>query len=110
MASGLKAVSTIASMELPCFFAEPGLATPDPQKQMLKILLKCGNEDITISRCSNIEYIEIAKNPYFDKIFAIKANEWEADFSVNSKCSEPKAMSHEEKEKYLAQAKINVPI
>jgi hypothetical protein len=39
-----------------------------------------------------------------------KENEWEAKVSANAKFPEPVHMSVEDKLKFLAQAKINVPI
>jgi hypothetical protein len=49
------------------------------------------------------------KNPYFDKISEVKPNEWEAKVSADSKLPEPEPMSCEEKENFLARAKINLP-
>jgi hypothetical protein len=43
----------------------------------MMILQNCGDEDITISKCSNIGYIENVKNPYFDKISEVNSNDWE---------------------------------
>jgi hypothetical protein len=68
MPSRLRAVSIIASMEFPCLLAQLGPESPDHQDQMMIILQNCGDEDITLPRCSNIENIENVKNPYFDQI------------------------------------------
>ncbi len=54
----LVTVTGIASMDFPCLFAQHGLVIPDDQVQVMIILKNCGEEDITIPRCSNIEYIE----------------------------------------------------
>ena len=110
MPSGNKAVSTIISMAFPCLFAQPGLVSPDHQGQVMIILQNCGDEAVTIPICSNIGYIENVNNPYFDKISEVKTNKWEATVSANAKLPEPEPMSHEEKEIFLAQAKINLPI
>ena len=96
-------------MDFPCLFAQPNLVSPDHQGQVMMILQNFGNEDITIPRYWNIGCIENGKNPYFDKIMEVKSNEWEAKDSVNAKLPEPEPMSHEEKEKILAWANINVP-
>ena len=110
MSSGVKAVSTVASLDFPCLFAQPGLVTPDHQGQVMIILQNCGDEDITIPRCSSIGYIENVNNPCFDEISEVKQKEWEAQISENPKLPEPEPMSNEEKENFLAQAKINVPV
>jgi hypothetical protein len=39
-----------------------------------------------------------------------KTNKWEAKVPVKEKLPEPELMSNEDNEKFLAQAKINVPI
>jgi hypothetical protein len=44
MPSGLKAVSTIASLNFLCLFVQPCLVSPDNQGQVMKILQNCGNE------------------------------------------------------------------
>jgi hypothetical protein len=63
-----------------------------------------------VPRCSNIGYIENVKNPHFDKISEVILNEWELKVSKNTKHQEPAPLSQEDKAKFLAQAKINVPI
>ena len=85
MPSGVKAVSTFASLDFPYLFAQPGLVSPDHQGQIMILLQNCGDEDITIPRCSNIGYIENVKNPCFDEISEVKPNEWENKFSANAK-------------------------
>jgi hypothetical protein len=50
------------------------------------------------------------KNPYFDKISEVNSNEWEVKVSKSPKLPEPKPLSQEDKAKFLAQSKINVPI
>ena len=104
MPSGVNAVSTIASLDFPCLFAQPGLVNPDHQGQVTIILQNCGDEDVTIPRCSNIGYIENVKNPCFDEISEVKKNEWEAKVSANAKIPEPEPLSIEEQVKFLAQA------
>jgi dUTPase len=54
MPSGVVAVTTIASMEFPCLFAQPGLVSHDDQDQVKIILQNCGDEYIMIPRCSII--------------------------------------------------------
>jgi hypothetical protein len=110
MPSGLMAVTTIASMDFSCLFAQPGLLSPDHQGQVMMILQNCGNEDFTIPKCSNLGYIENVKNPHFDNISEFYSNEWEIRVSQNPQLSEPESLSQKEKAKFLAQAKINVPI
>jgi hypothetical protein len=56
MPSGLRAVSKISSMEFPCLFAQSGLVSPDHGYQVMIFLQNCGDEDLTINRCSNIGY------------------------------------------------------
>jgi hypothetical protein len=43
--------------------------SPDHQGQEMAILQNCGEEDVIIPICSNIEYIENVNTPYFDKIY-----------------------------------------
>jgi hypothetical protein len=74
------------------------------------ILQNCGDEDVTMPKCSNIRYIENVNNPYLDQISEGKTNEWEGKVSVNAKLPELEPMSHDINEIYLPQAKINVPI
>jgi hypothetical protein len=110
MPSGIMAVTTIASMEFPCLFAQPGLVSTDHQGQVMMIFQNCKDDDITILRCSNIGYIENVKNPYFDNISEIKSNELEIKVSQNPQAPKPEPLSQEEKMKFLAQAKIKVHI
>jgi dUTPase len=110
MPSGLMAVTNFASMDFPCLFAQSGLVSPDHHGQMMMIVQNCSNEDITIPRCSNIGYFENAKNPYFDNISEIKSKEWEIKVSKNPQLPEPDPLSQLQKAKFLAKAKINVPI
>jgi hypothetical protein len=42
MPSGFMAVTTIASMDFPCLFAQPGLVSPDSRGQVTMILQNCG--------------------------------------------------------------------
>jgi hypothetical protein len=70
-------------------------------------LQNCGDEDTTIPRCLNIENVN---NPNFETISEINSNEWEIKVSQNPQLPEPEDLSKEEKTKFLAQVKINVPI
>ncbi len=57
-----------------------------------------------------MEYIEYARNLYFDKISEVILNDWEAKVSANAKLSEPEHLSDEKKKIFLAQTKTNVKI
>jgi hypothetical protein len=89
MPSGLMAETTIANMDFPCLFAQPGLVSSHQQGQLMITLQNCGYEDIKTPRCSNIGYIKNVKNPYFDKISEVNSNEWEVKVTKNVKLSEP---------------------
>jgi hypothetical protein len=75
MPSGVVTVTTIASMDFPCLFTQPGLVKPYHQVQVMKNLQNCKDEDITIPRCSNIGYIENVKTLHFDIISEVHSNE-----------------------------------
>jgi DNA-directed RNA polymerase subunit M/transcription elongation factor TFIIS len=105
MPNGVKAVTTIASMDFP----QTGLVSPDHQGQVMMILQNCRDEDLTIHRCSSIGYIENVKNPYFDEKSVIKSNEREVKIKQNPQVPEPEPLSQEEKVKFIAQAKSMFP-
>jgi hypothetical protein len=50
------------------------------------------------------------KNPYFGNISKIKSNEKEVKVNQNPQLPEPEPLCQEEKMKFIAQAKIHVPI
>jgi hypothetical protein len=72
MAIGLKVISTIASMDFPCLFAQNGLVSLDHQGLAMIIPQNCWDKDFTIFRCSNNGYIGNTNNPYFDEISELK--------------------------------------
>ncbi len=49
MPGDVQAVSTIASMEFPYLFAQPGLVSPDLLGHVMIILQNCGDEDVIFS-------------------------------------------------------------
>jgi hypothetical protein len=65
---------------------------------------------MAITRCANIGHIENVNNPCFDEVCEVKKNEWEAKVPANVEFSEPNCLSSEDTVKFLAQARINVPI
>jgi hypothetical protein len=50
------------------------------------------------------------KNLYFDEISEINSNEWDIKEKQNPQLLELEPLSQEEKEKFIARAKIKVPI
>ena len=68
MPNGLKAVSTVASVDFPSFFVQPGLVCPDAQGCVTIMLQNCGDRVITLPRCTNIGFVENLNDPDFKKI------------------------------------------
>ena len=108
MPNGVKAVSTVATLEFPCLFAQPGLVCPDFQGHVMIVIQNCGDVDITLPRCTAVGFIENLTNAEFEEISPIKEEEWEAKMNA-SKHVPPPPMSEKERAEFLNQAKINVP-
>ena len=108
MPNGISAVSTVASLDYPSLFAQPGLVCPDVQGNVSIRLQNCGDEDLRLPRCTIVGYIENTKNPDFEELSLIDEDEWKAKMS-QTEFSPPPPMSQTEREEFLAQARINVP-
>ena len=108
MPNGIEAVSTVASLDYPSLFAQPGLVCPDVQGNISIILQNCGDEDLRLPRSTIIGYIENTKNPDFEEISLIDEEVMKAKMS-QTEFSPPPPMSQTEREEFLAQARINVP-
>ena len=81
MPSSMKAVSTVASLDYPSLFAQPGLVCPDAQGCGTILLQNCGNSEITLPRCTKIGFIENLSDPQFEKISLVEERNWEEKIS-----------------------------
>ena len=59
MAAGFKSISTIANLDFPQVFSQPGLVVPDHQGDVTLILQNCSGQDIEIPRGSILSELYI---------------------------------------------------
>ena len=76
MPNGIKAVSTVASLDFLSLFAQPGQVCPDGQGCVTIMLLNCGDSEITLPRCTIIGFIEKLNDLQFENISQVKEQNW----------------------------------
>ena len=99
MAAGFKSVSTIASMEFPMIFAQPGLVIPDHQGDVTLLIQNCSDQDVEIPRCTTLGFIENLKNTEFKEIHEINQEQLKKSWSKDKPL--PTAMPTDKKVEFL---------
>ncbi len=69
---GMKAVSTVASLDFPSLFAQPGLVCPDAEGCVTVLLQNCVDQEITLSRRSVVGFIKNLNNPQFERVLLLR--------------------------------------
>jgi hypothetical protein len=105
MPHGIRAVSTVASLDYPSLFAQPGLVCPDAEGCVTVLLQNCADQEITLSRRTTVGFIENLNDPQFERVTPAEEPNWETTEQPPS----PKPMSSEERREFLSQATLNVP-
>ena len=105
MPHGIRAVSTVASLDYPSLFAQPGLVCPDAEGCVTVLLQNCADQEITLSRRTTVGFIENLNDPQFERVTPAEEPNWETTEQPPS----PKPMSDEERREFLSQATLNVP-
>ena len=96
MPHGIRAVSTVACLDYPEIFAQPGLVCPDSQGHVTLLIQNCGNTDVTMSRNTVVGFIENLNNQDFEAIYPIKEDAFSGEGLSHQSDNTPKGrMSHQ---------------
>ena len=81
MPHGIRAVLTVACLDFPELFAQPGLVCPDSQGNVTLLMQNCGNTEITMPRNTVVGFIENLNSQDFEEIYPVKEDYVEAKLS-----------------------------
>ena len=73
MPHGIRAVSTVASLDYPSLFAQPGLQN-------------CADQEITLSRHTTVGFIENLNDPQFERVTPAETTELQNSLHLQNPC------------------------